>query len=334
MSPVLVSQPFADLGLDVGALVGERAHERAARRVGLGALERPDLVAHGVERRELLRLLRRLVAHQAGAGGRDHLVRAVERDPALEALAARARRLDGVARLEGDRADGVLDRGGRGRRGRGEQGGGRQAGKFESHTEGDSAAPAASRTMFDSPVFRAKLVSVPVADPRPLTGEPLPLDLLNTTWVSGDGLQDWLADERGARAWLDQHGFTDAPATPGPLRETREALRALLLDRDAVAGVNAVLARGGERPVLHAGGTHERRVDAAPEWRVPWTCASATRRAARCPRQPRPGLREPRLRAVVPRHVTSRNAPLVLDGRVREPRQGDPARARESPFNS
>ena len=128
--------------------------------------------------------------------------------------------------------------------------------------------------MSGSPVFGAKLVSVPVADPRPLTGEPLPLDLLNTTWVSGDGLQDWLADERGARAWLDQHGFTDAPADPGPLRETREALRALLLDRDAVAGVNAVLARGGERPVLHAGGTHERRVDASAEWREGWTCSS------------------------------------------------------------
>lgn len=113
-----------------------------------------------------------------------------------------------------------------------------------------------------------------IEDPRPLTGEPLPLDLLNTTWISDGGLRDLLADERGTRLWLDGHGFTDAPAAPGPLRETREALRALLLDRDAVAGVNAVLARGGERPVLRAGGVTERAVDAAPEWRVPWACAA------------------------------------------------------------
>ncbi|MBE2315827.1 CGNR zinc finger domain-containing protein [Solirubrobacter sp. CPCC 204708] len=111
-------------------------------------------------------------------------------------------------------------------------------------------------------------------DPRPLTGEPLPLDLLNTTWMTGDGLRDLLAEEAGTRLWLDGHGFTDAPADAGPLRETREALRALLLDRGAVAGVNAVLARGGERPVLRAGGAVERAVDAAPEWRVPWACAA------------------------------------------------------------
>lgn len=113
-----------------------------------------------------------------------------------------------------------------------------------------------------------------IDDPRPLTGEPLPLDLLNTTWMDGDRLRDLLVDERGTRRWLDGHGFTDAPAEPGSLRETREALRALLLDRDAVAVVNAVLARGGERPVLRAGGTVERLVDAAPEWRVPWACAA------------------------------------------------------------
>ncbi len=111
-------------------------------------------------------------------------------------------------------------------------------------------------------------------DPRPLVGEPLPLDLLNTTWMTGAGLRDLLADAAGTRAWLDHHGFTDAPAEAGPLRETREALRSLLLDRDAVAGVNAVLARGGERPVLRAGQAVAREVDAEPHWQVPWTCAA------------------------------------------------------------
>jgi CGNR zinc finger/Putative stress-induced transcription regulator len=115
---------------------------------------------------------------------------------------------------------------------------------------------------------------VSVEDPRPLVGEPLPLDLLNTTWMTGAGLRDLLADAAGTRLWLDHHGFTEAPADPGPLRETREALRALLLDGDAVAGINAVLARGGERPVLGAGRSIARVVDAQAEWRVPWTCAA------------------------------------------------------------
>lgn len=111
---------------------------------------------------------------------------------------------------------------------------------------------------------------------RPLTGEPLPLDLLNTTWMADDGLQDLLADEAGMRSWLDEHGF-DAPsdaAARRALRETREAMRALLLDRGSYEAVNAVLARGGRRPVVAADGmTFE--VSAAAAWRVPWTCAAA-----------------------------------------------------------
>ncbi len=113
-------------------------------------------------------------------------------------------------------------------------------------------------------------------DPRPLIGEPLPLDLLNTTWVSGDGPQDLLAEEAGTRLWLSEHGFA-APADAAArraLRETREAIRALARDRDSVAGINAVLARGAQRPVLHVGGA-EIEVDAAAAWRVPWTCAAA-----------------------------------------------------------
>ena len=39
-------------------------------------------------------------------------------------------------------------------------------------------------------------------DPRPLIGEPLALDLLNTTWMSDDGPRDLLADVPGLRCWL------------------------------------------------------------------------------------------------------------------------------------
>jgi predicted RNA-binding Zn ribbon-like protein len=81
---------------------------------------------------------------------------------------------------------------------------------------------------------------------RPLTGEPLPLDLLNTTWIAGATVHDLLADEAGTRAWLHEHGF-DAPADE-PARhalvQTRETLRALLLARTAGAPRPA----GGDEP--------------------------------------------------------------------------------------
>jgi predicted RNA-binding Zn ribbon-like protein len=114
-------------------------------------------------------------------------------------------------------------------------------------------------------------------DPRPLTGEPLPLDLVNTVWVSGDGPHDLLRDEAGTRLWLDAHGL-DAPADAAArraLRETRDALRAWLSDRESATArhdVNAVLARGAQRPVVAAGGV-EVEVDAPAAWRVPWRCA-------------------------------------------------------------
>jgi predicted RNA-binding Zn ribbon-like protein len=118
-----------------------------------------------------------------------------------------------------------------------------------------------------------------VIDPRPLLGEPLPLDLLNTTWLAGDELEDLLADEAGARIFLDAHGF-DAPvdaAARRALRETREALRTLLSDPSSPTarhGVNTVLAKGSQRPLLGPGGV-EVEVDAAASWRVPWICTAA-----------------------------------------------------------
>jgi predicted RNA-binding Zn ribbon-like protein len=116
-------------------------------------------------------------------------------------------------------------------------------------------------------------------DPRPLLGEPLPLDLLNTTWMTGDGLQDLLTDEAGTRIFLDAHGFDAAADAPNrrALRETREALRALLADRNSPTArhsVNAVLARGSQRPLLGPEGI-DVEIDAAAAWRAPWVCAAA-----------------------------------------------------------
>jgi predicted RNA-binding Zn ribbon-like protein len=96
--------------------------------------------------------------------------------------------------------------------------------------------------------------------------------------MSGAGLQDLLVDEAGARIFLDAHGF-DAPvdaAARSALREVREMLRAFLSDRDSPTarhGVNAILARGAQRPLLGPFGV-EIEVDAAAAWRVPWVCAA------------------------------------------------------------
>lgn len=57
------------------------------------------------------------------------------------------------------------------------------------------------------------------ADPRPLTGEPLAIDLLNTRWIDGDGPHDLLDSVSGLAVWLDspRYGNTSAP-TPPPTR--------------------------------------------------------------------------------------------------------------------
>ncbi|MBX2801878.1 MAG: CGNR zinc finger domain-containing protein [Myxococcales bacterium] len=69
---------------------------------------------------------------------------------------------------------------------------------------------------------------------RPLTGEPLPLDLLNTTWNGSAGLVDFLASGDGVRAFSLQHGVivdTDVSAVTASLRQARQAIRTLLTDR-------------------------------------------------------------------------------------------------------
>jgi predicted RNA-binding Zn ribbon-like protein len=88
-------------------------------------------------------------------------------------------------------------------------------------------------------------------DPRPLRGEPLALDLLNTAWVDGGVPHDLLLDAAGAASWLRATGLTDGSTAPGPLRESlrrlREAIRAHLADphdAQALATINDVLGKG------------------------------------------------------------------------------------------
>ena len=87
-------------------------------------------------------------------------------------------------------------------------------------------------------------------DPRPLLGEPVSMDLLNTTWVDAAGAHDLLDDLPGLRTWLHGHGLAGAPlagATLTRLVRAREALRAHasgLGGAEPARQLNAVLARG------------------------------------------------------------------------------------------
>ena len=94
-------------------------------------------------------------------------------------------------------------------------------------------------------------------DPRPLLGEPLGLDLLNTVWVDGGRRHDLLAERSGLALWLAGHGFDDrvpaAPAVREALLAARDAIGAHVGDPrspQAVAALNAVLARGSLRRSL------------------------------------------------------------------------------------
>lgn len=72
---------------------------------------------------------------------------------------------------------------------------------------------------------------VPPHDPRPLPGEPLSLDLLNTRWNDGGSPRDLLDSLAGLATWLKFNGLTDRAAAD---RATLDAVHAA---RTAIAGL-------------------------------------------------------------------------------------------------
>ena len=85
------------------------------------------------------------------------------------------------------------------------------------------------------------MIPVQAPDPRPLAGEPLALDLLNTRWMASGFPADLLATKEGTRAWLAAAGIATVP-TPGTrhaLVTARQAIRDVL----AVPGGPAALER-------------------------------------------------------------------------------------------
>ncbi|WP_407565669.1 CGNR zinc finger domain-containing protein [Streptomyces sp. 184] len=116
---------------------------------------------------------------------------------------------------------------------------------------------------------------------RPLTGEPLALDLVNTWWIDEGSPVDFFYEPDGISRWLGEHELTadaaDATATaPAALREPLTAARAAL--RAALDGderpLDAILAHGARRPLLRDGVATSEVVVDDPAWLPAW-CAAA-----------------------------------------------------------
>ncbi|MFD8811099.1 CGNR zinc finger domain-containing protein [Streptomyces sp. NPDC059627] len=117
------------------------------------------------------------------------------------------------------------------------------------------------------------------ADPRPLTGEPLALDLLNTRWLRDGEMHDLLTGTEGFSMWLatnclDDRFTADAPALQHAL-QARDALTAAV-DGPPGAGaapVDAVLAHGRIRATFTAEGPGEVAEFDDPSWGPAWLAA-------------------------------------------------------------
>ncbi|WP_222432311.1 CGNR zinc finger domain-containing protein [Leekyejoonella antrihumi] len=109
---------------------------------------------------------------------------------------------------------------------------------------------------------------------RPLTGEPLAVDLINTRWRHHGADLDLLETLDGLGQWLEESG-----QDLGPVREPVRA--ALTQARDALCGavegrpgaeeaINAVLARGLAVRYLDKGRTMERVLFTDDDWQPAW----------------------------------------------------------------
>jgi predicted RNA-binding Zn ribbon-like protein len=110
------------------------------------------------------------------------------------------------------------------------------------------------------------MAPVRAPDPRPLAGEPLALDLLNTQWLASGTPVDLLATAAGTRAWL---AAASAPATSAsgarkPLVQARQAIKDVVSGQGGAAALdrlNAVLGHGRMRlsigPPMNPGQTLE-----------------------------------------------------------------------------
>jgi signal transduction histidine kinase len=119
------------------------------------------------------------------------------------------------------------------------------------------------------------------SDPRPVTGEALPLDLINTRWVDPDGSHDLLETMDGLAIWLASAGFADQveadSETLHTILTTRDALRSLVADgsdrENARSVLNETLAHGSVRRFIGPDGPTS-KVDIVPNsWLPAWAAA-------------------------------------------------------------
>jgi len=112
---------------------------------------------------------------------------------------------------------------------------------------------------------------------RPLVGEPVALDLVNTWWVERGQARDLFDEPGGTQEWLDEHRLPGpAASAEAPLRQARTALRAVLEHpgQHSDAQLNAVLARGSTRYAVRGGAVTE-ETDVDPAWSPAWRSAAA-----------------------------------------------------------
>ncbi|TYB49723.1 CGNR zinc finger domain-containing protein [Actinomadura chibensis] len=111
---------------------------------------------------------------------------------------------------------------------------------------------------------------------RPLTGEPLPLDLVNTRWPDGDAMLDEFDDPAELEAWLRAHGLPsdDPDRYLAPLRTARTAIRRSL-NENVDDEVNAVLKHGTLRLSLRDGAPAEHLDVDDESWRPAWLATRA-----------------------------------------------------------
>jgi predicted RNA-binding Zn ribbon-like protein len=108
---------------------------------------------------------------------------------------------------------------------------------------------------------------------RPLSGEPLALDLVNTAWRHEGLWHDVLADRSGHEQWLRENGLA-GPATPAAreaLLQAREAIKAALEQPgpSARTALDGILARGRLRVWASKPGARE-ELEIERGWRAPW----------------------------------------------------------------
>jgi predicted RNA-binding Zn ribbon-like protein len=117
-------------------------------------------------------------------------------------------------------------------------------------------------------------------DPRPLTQEPLAIDLINTIWVDELGRRDLFDDPAERSAWLARWGLADpgGRAATAHLTEARAAIRRFLEQPGPAteAEVDAVLAHGRVRLTLQEGSGEV--LEVPPAWEAAWLAARDLRR--------------------------------------------------------